>query len=70
LRIHLPQEEARHSPGPEGPLFRVGKSLSSAPTSSRDSLIHLPYSTQPTDDFPNEIFLYSNYNVSKLAYSF
>lgn len=67
LRVHLPQEEARnHSPRPEGPLFRAGKSQSSAPSSltSRDSLIHLPYSTQPTDDFPNEIFLYSNYNVS------
>lgn len=69
LRVHLPQEEVRnHSPRPEGPLFRAGKSQSSAPPSltSRDSLIHLPYSTQPTDDFPNEIFLYSNYNVSNL----
>lgn len=67
LRVHLPQEEVRnHSPRPEGPLFRAGKSQSSAPPSltSRDSLIHLPYSTQPTDDFPNEIFLYSNYNFT------
>ena len=69
LRIHLPQEEVRNvSPGSEGPLFRAGKSHSSAPTptTSRDSLIHLPYSTQPTDDFPNDIYLYSNYNVSNL----
>ncbi len=53
------------SPRADGPLFHAGKSQSSSPPSltSRDSLIHLPYSTQPTDDFPNEIFLYSNYNV-------
>jgi hypothetical protein len=69
LRIHLPQEDVRNvSPGSDGPLFRAGKSQSSAqtPTTSRDSLIHLPYSTQPTDDFPNDIYLYSNYNVSNL----
>lgn len=26
-------------------------------------LMHLPYSTEPTDDMPNDIYLYSNYNV-------
>lgn len=70
LRVHLPHEEDRHSsPSPGRPLFRAGKSPSPAPTSltSRDTLIHLPYSTQSTEDFPNEIFLYSNYNVSKLG---
>ncbi|KAI0300323.1 hypothetical protein BC826DRAFT_992690 [Russula brevipes] len=66
FRVHLPQEEARNpSPGPGKPLFRAGK-MPSAPTplTPRDTLIHLPYSAQPTDDFPNEIFLYSNYNFT------
>lgn len=70
LRVHQPQEEARH-PSPSSasgrPLFHTGHASSSTPTTltSRDNLIHLPYSAHPTDDFPNEIFLYSNYNVSK-----
>ena len=67
LRVHLPQEEGRNtSPGHGAPLFRAGKSPAPTSLTPRDTLIHLPYSTQPTDDFPNEIFLYSNYNVSNL----
>jgi hypothetical protein len=66
LRVHLPQEEARTpSPGHRAPLFRAGKSPAPMSLTSRNTLIHLPYSMQATDDFPNEIFLYSNYNVSK-----
>jgi hypothetical protein len=66
LRVHLPQEDGRNpSPGNGTPLFRAGKSPSPTSLTSRETLIHLPYSTQPTDDLPNEIFLYSNYNVSK-----
>jgi len=68
LRVHQPQDDARNpSPARVKPLFHTGKSPSGASTSqtSRDSLIHLPYSTPPTDEFPNEIYLYSNYNVSK-----
>lgn len=66
LRVHLPQEEDRNtSPGHGTPLFSAGKSPAPTSLTSRDALIHLPYSSQPTDEFPNEIFLYSNYNVSK-----
>jgi leucine-zipper-like transcriptional regulator 1 len=69
LRVHLPQEEGRnHSPytAPGTPLFHASQPSSSAATAltPRDNLIHLPYSAQPTDDSPNEIYLYSNYNVS------
>jgi leucine-zipper-like transcriptional regulator 1 len=75
LRVHLPQEEARNpspSAAPGRPLFHAGQASSSAPTAStsRDNLIHLPYSAQPTYDFPNEIFLYSNYNVSNFFLCF
>ncbi|KAI0269791.1 galactose oxidase [Gloeopeniophorella convolvens] len=67
LRVRLPQEEANASSAGAGrPLFHAGSSPSSTPTAptSPDSFIHLPYSTQPTDDFPNDIFLYSNYNFT------
>jgi leucine-zipper-like transcriptional regulator 1 len=33
------------------------------PTPTRE-LVHLPYSCEATDNFPNDVFLYSNYNVS------
>ncbi len=68
LRVHLPHEGPRnHSPGPGKPLFRTGQQTSApASLTSRDTLIHLPYSAQATDDFPNDIYLYSNYNVSQL----
>jgi len=32
------------------------------PTPTRE-LVHLPYSCEATDNFPNDVFLYSNYNV-------
>lgn len=32
------------------------------PTPTRE-LVHLPYSCEATDSYPNDIFLYSNYNV-------
>ena len=69
LRVRLPEEELRttnHSAilGSPGSRFRADKSLHTpqeiTPT---ESLIHLPYSASPTDDFPNDIYLYSNYNV-------
>ncbi|KAI9465536.1 hypothetical protein BJY52DRAFT_1244565 [Lactarius psammicola] len=65
LRVHLPQEMSRNHSPPGQPLFRTGQQIL-APTSltSRDTLIHLPYSAQSTDDFPNEIYLYSNYNFT------
>ena len=72
LRVHLPQDSSRnHPPSPGRPLFRTGQQ-SLAPTvptslTPRDTLIHLPYSAQSTSDFPDEIYLYSNYNVSQLV---
>jgi hypothetical protein len=65
LRVHLPHEVSRNtSPSHRAPRFRAGKSSISLSLISRDTFIHLPYSIQPTDDFPGEIFLYSNYDVS------
>ena len=45
------------------PRFRQDTSTSVLPITAPDSLIDLPYSVEPTSDFPCEIFLYSNYNV-------
>lgn len=42
--------------------MRTGDAAPDGPTSTRD-LIHLPYSCDPTDNYPNDVFLYSNYNV-------
>ncbi|KAH9065458.1 hypothetical protein EDB87DRAFT_1750446 [Lactarius vividus] len=65
LRVHLPQQVSRNHSPPGKPLFRTGQQIL-VPTSltSRDTLIHLPYSAQSTDDSPNEIYLYSNYNFT------
>ena len=74
LRVRDPANEnaedrtahnADSSLGPLGGRFNVDK----RPPSSKgeytpsENLVHLPYSTEATDEFPNEIFLYSNYNV-------
>ncbi|KAI5983463.1 hypothetical protein EDD15DRAFT_2533737 [Pisolithus albus] len=68
LRVRIPQNESRTSDtgaslASPGSHFRSDKSPSSEVTQS-ESLIHLPYSTAPTDDFPNDIYLYSNYNFT------
>lgn len=70
LRVRLPQEEIRPTDinstiGPPGARFRPDNSTPSAPSfTPPDSFIHMPYSSPPTDDYPNDIYLYSNYNVS------
>lgn len=70
LRVRLPQEEVRPADmnttlGPPGARFRPDNSAPSAQNfTSPDSFIHMPYSAPPTDDYPNDIYLYSNYNVS------
>ncbi|KAG6330535.1 hypothetical protein ID866_8555 [Astraeus odoratus] len=70
LRVRLPQDELRASDdtnailGSPGSRFRSDKSSPSIDTTPADSLIHVPYSTAPTDDFPNDIYLYSNYNFT------
>ena len=60
--------------GPVGARFASGSNVVRAgntaaidtapdgPTPTKE-LVHLPYSCEPTDEFPNDIYLYSNYNV-------
>lgn len=73
-RVRDPAQEAEEdrtahnassSLGPPGGRFSVDRRPPSgkAEYTSSENLVHLPYSTEPTDDFPNDIFLYSNYNV-------
>lgn len=67
LRVRLPEEESRTDStailGSPGSRFRTDKSSPSQEFTDTESLVHLPYSASPTDDFPNDIYLYSNYNV-------
>jgi hypothetical protein len=63
--------------GPVGARFASGSNVVRAgntaaidtapdgPTPTKE-LVHLPYSCEPTDEFPNDIYLYSNYNVRSL----
>ncbi|KAG8780878.1 hypothetical protein FRC15_009199 [Serendipita sp. 397] len=50
------------------PIANHGNTAPDGPTPTRE-LVHLPYSCEPTDNFPNDVFLYSNYNVSPLSSS-
>ena len=68
-RVRIPQDEARSAQsaklGPPGTRFKTDKnSQPSADATSPDSLIHLPYSAAPTEEYPCDIYLFSNYNVS------
>lgn len=68
-RVRIPQEEGRNAQsaklGPPGTRFKTDKNAPpSADTISSESLIHLPYSAAPTDEYPCDIYLFSNYNVS------
>lgn len=75
-RVRLPQEEVRSTDatamlGPPGARFRPDKSPPSAQAfTSSDSFVHMPYSAPPTDDFPNDIYLYSNYNFTDVKREF
>ena len=71
LRVRLPLHEQRNAKPTAKPVFRPEGQPASAsmPQTSSDSLIHLPYSAAPTDEFPTDIYLYSNYNVRLGAYS-
>jgi len=70
MRVRLPQEELRASQststlGPPGARFRTENALPLSPqVTQSDSLVHLPYTAPATDEYPNDIYLYSNYNVS------
>ncbi|EJC99052.1 galactose oxidase [Fomitiporia mediterranea MF3/22] len=59
-------QNSASSLGPPGGRFNVDKRPPSGKGdyTSSDKLVHLPYSTEPTDEFPNDIFLYSNYNFT------
>ena len=68
-RVRIPQDEHRSAQsaklGPPGTRFKTDKnSPPSSDTTSPDSLIHLPYSAAPTEEYPCDIYLFSNYNVS------
>jgi hypothetical protein len=73
-RVRLPQEELRASQsastlGPPGTRFRTDNvPLSSPEFTQTESLMYLPYSASATDNYPNDIYLYSNYNVSILLF--
>lgn len=65
-RVRLPQEERRNTAplGPPGTRFNAHVGAVSTPdVTQSDSLVHIPYSADPTDDYPCDIFLFSNYNV-------
>jgi hypothetical protein len=50
--------------GSTGTRFSTNKSAATSPEATPTStLIHLPYSAQPSPSHPSDIFLYSNYNV-------
>ncbi|THH30717.1 hypothetical protein EUX98_g3452 [Antrodiella citrinella] len=68
-KVRIPQEEGRNAQsaklGPPGTRFKTDKNAPSATdATSPDSLIHLPYSATPTDEYPCDIYLFSNYNFT------
>lgn len=75
-RVRLPQDELRGGQssarlGQPGTRFNIDKKAAPAPNATQsDALIHLPYSAAPTDDYPCDIFLFSNYNVRSDRYLF
>lgn len=75
-RVRLPQEEDHSTDtttmlGPPGTRFRPDKSPPTAQAlTPSDSFVHMPYSAPPTDNFPNDIYLYSNYNFTDVKREF
>jgi len=67
-RVRSPQDEVRGDAGllgPPGSRFKVDGVPPSSPSRLiSEELTHLSYSAAPTPEYPNDIFLYSNYNVS------
>jgi len=64
--VRIPQDEIRSSDplGPLGTRLQMDKSRPLTEVTPSNTLTHLPYTAQPTDEHPSDIFLYSNYNVS------
>jgi leucine-zipper-like transcriptional regulator 1 len=64
VRTAVDSQRSRESLGPPGARFRLDNTqAATADVTTPDKLIHLPYSTPPTEDEPSDIYLYSNYNV-------
>ncbi|KAI0917329.1 hypothetical protein AcW1_007454 [Taiwanofungus camphoratus] len=68
MRVRLPQEEVGTSQsssklGPAGTRLRANASSTSNGTQP-ESLIHLAYAAPPTEEYPCDIFLFSNYNFT------
>ena len=73
LTVRFPQEEINDGSqtselGPSGTRFSRNPSTTKEFT-AQDALIHLPYSTTPTEAHPADIYLFSNYNVSSNSFS-
>ncbi|KAH7106901.1 galactose oxidase [Auriculariales sp. MPI-PUGE-AT-0066] len=67
FRVRNPQQENVALPGPIGARFRSPNrppSPDSLLCTPSNNLQHLPYSADPTEEFPSEILLYSNYNFT------
>ncbi|EEB92154.1 hypothetical protein MPER_09380, partial [Moniliophthora perniciosa FA553] len=69
LCVRRPQDEQydtqiEASLGPPGTRFHQSGNAAHAEFTPSDSLVHLPYSTSPTEDYPSDIYLYSNYNFT------
>lgn len=67
--VRIPQDEIQSSHassmlGPAGTRLQMDKSTPLTEVTPSNTLTHLPYTAEPTDEHPSEIFLYSNYNVS------
>jgi hypothetical protein len=56
--------------GPAGTRLQMDKSVPLTEVTPSNTLTHLPYTAEPTDEHPSEIFLYSNYNVSYFGTQF
>lgn len=73
VRIPRDDIQASHTSstlGPSGTRLQVDKATPLTDVTPSNTLTHLPYTAEPTDEHPNEIFLYSNYNVSVPRYTF
>ncbi|KAF8195477.1 galactose oxidase [Pholiota molesta] len=68
--VRSPQVEMQassSSPSPLGPAGGRFAASTNAPyneVTPSENLIHLPYSVEPTEDHPSDIYLYSNYNFT------
>lgn len=68
--VRIPKDEFQASHafsmlGPSGTRLQMDKTTPLTEVTPSNTLTHLPYTAEPTDEHPSEIFLYSNYNVSR-----